>query len=153
MVPTLRVTGLDPTRRISAPLLCFPSQRSSRGSNWPVAEKVNTCQLSSSSTSRGSPVNVAQSKTCQEPGWLARTPAGAAALYLCLESSSLPDLSYNRASLEGQRHRGLNLHSLPFFPCSAFDLSTPESVACERYGAELSSTRTDTPLYSENVGG
>ena len=80
-----------------------------------------------------SPVNAGQPKSCREPGWL----SGEAATFhvnvpfnLHLESSSLPDLSSSKACLEGQGKIELNLHPLPYFPCSVLDSTTPESKGC-----------------------
>lgn len=84
-----------------------------------------------------SPVNAGQPKSCREPGWL----SGEAATFhvnvpfnLHLESSSLPDLSSSKACLEGQGKIELNLHPLPYFPCSVLDSLLPsQRVVCELY--------------------
>lgn len=66
-------------------------------------------------------------------------------------SSSLSDLSYSRACLEGQEHPELNLHSLPFFPC-CFGPKYPWGSCLWALGSEPSSTRAGTPLDSGKGG-
>ena len=132
MASSLRITGLDPKCRTQYPLPMVPNQRESKGSNWPVPEEILSIFLLLL-PSVGGPINVGQLKSCREPGWL---PGEAAAFHvnvpfnLHLESSSVPDLSSSEACLEGQGKIELNLHSLPCFPFSVFDSTTPESKGC-----------------------
>ena len=129
MASSLRITGLDPKCRTQYPLPMVPNQKESKGSNWPVPEEILSIFLLLV-PSGGGPINAGQPKSCRELSGEAAAFHVNIPFNLHLESSSLPDLSSSEDCLEGQGKIELNLHSLPCFPFSVLDSTTPESKGC-----------------------